>query len=90
MNASAWMVSVGLKPLIDGKVETEKRKRYRFQHDAGKVKRGRGKDHGEEDVNEAAVRTAAHAQFFLLNLLPLEFRCGYSPRPTRCAAQRQA
>ena len=55
------MVSVGLKPLIDGKVETEKRKRYRFRHNASKVKRGRRKNHSEEDVNEAAIRTAAHS-----------------------------
>jgi hypothetical protein len=38
----------------------EKRKRYRFQRDASKVKRGRRKNHSKEDVNEAAVRTAAH------------------------------
>ena len=38
----------------------EKRKRYRLQHDASKVKRGRRKNHSKEDVNEAAVRTAAH------------------------------
>ena len=57
-----WPRHSGLERLLQRPDErhAEKRERYRFQHDAGKVKSGRRKDHGKEDVNKAAVRTAAH------------------------------
>ena len=52
----------GLERLLERPDErhAEKRKRYRFQHDASKVKRGRHENHSEEDVNEAATTSAAH------------------------------